>query len=101
MAIQTFTNSGDNVLIQTPVYPPFYHSIESHGRNIIKNPLHRNGDYYKIDFKDFRQKLEQDVKVFLLCSPHNPVGRVWKREELQKMARSEEHTSELQSRFDI
>ena len=86
MAIQTFTNPGDNVLIQTPVYPPFYHSIESHGRNIIKNPLHRNGDYYKIDFKDFRQKLEQDVKVFLLCSPHNPVGRVWKREELQKMA---------------
>src|SRR5699024_11209782 len=86
MAIQTFTNPGDNVLIQTPVYPPFYYSIESHGRNIIKNPLHRNGDYYEIDFKDFRQKLEQGVKVFLLCSPHNPVGRVWKREELQKMA---------------
>src|SRR5699024_4402643 len=69
-----------------PVYPPFYHSIESHGRNIIKNPLRRNGDYYEIDFEDFRRKLEQGVKAFMLCSPHNPVGRVWKREELQKMA---------------
>lgn len=84
--IQTLTEPGDNVLIQTPVYTPFYNVIETHGRNIVKNPLVLNDDHYDIDFDDFEAKLKQGVKAFILCSPHNPVGRVWTREELEKMA---------------
>lgn len=85
MAVQAFTKPGDGVLIQTPVYPPFYGSIELHERNIVKNPLIYEDNYYTIDFQDFEEKLKS-VKAFILCSPHNPVGRVWKKWELKKMA---------------
>lgn len=84
--IQTLTEPGDNVLIQTPVYTPFYNVIEAHDRKIVKSPLVLNDDHYDIDFDDFEAKLKQGVKAFILCSPHNPVGRVWTKEELQKMA---------------
>lgn len=87
IAIQAFTEPGDNILIQTPVYPPFYNVIKTHDRNIVGNPLqYENGAYY-IDFNDFEKKLKQGVKAFILCSPHNPVGRVWKKGELEEMAR--------------
>ncbi|WP_106496818.1 MalY/PatB family protein [Lentibacillus sp. Marseille-P4043] len=87
MAVQTFTEPNDNILIQTPVYTPFYHVIEQHGRNVIKNPLALQDNHYQIDFVDFEEKLKSGVKAFILCSPHNPVGRVWREEELQEMAR--------------
>ncbi|SFA91556.1 cystathione beta-lyase [Lentibacillus halodurans] len=87
MAVQAFTEPGDSILIQTPVYTPFYGVIESHDRKVIKNPLQQQNHYYHIDFADFEKKLKQGVKAFILCSPHNPVGRVWKKEELQEMAR--------------
>ncbi|HLS09680.1 MalY/PatB family protein [Lentibacillus sp.] len=87
MAVQAFTEPGDNILIQTPVYTPFYNVIETHDRKIVKNPLQKQGHYYQIDFADFEEKLKQGVSAFILCSPHNPVGRVWKKEELQEMAR--------------
>ncbi|HLR09507.1 MAG TPA: MalY/PatB family protein [Bacillota bacterium] len=87
IAIQTFTEPGDGVLIQPPVYTPFFNIIEQHGRQIIKNPLIQKNDYYEIDFADFEAKLQQGVKAFMLCSPHNPVGRVWSKEELKEMAR--------------
>lgn len=86
IAVQAFTEPEDKVLIQTPVYPPFYNVIEAHNRQIVKSPLILKGDHYSIDFTDFENKLKQGVKAFILCSPHNPVGRVWTKEELQKMA---------------
>jgi len=86
IAVQAFTEPEDKVLIQTPVYPPFYNVIEAHNRQIVKSPLTLKDDHYSIDFTDFENKLKQGIKAFILCSPHNPVGRVWTREELQKMA---------------
>lgn len=86
IAIQAFTERGDSILIQTPVYPPFSNSITAHERNIVTNSLVEKDDYYTIDFDDFEQKLKDGVKAFVLCSPHNPVGRVWTKDELQRMA---------------
>ncbi|WP_174614121.1 MalY/PatB family protein [Virgibacillus ihumii] len=85
MAIQTFTKPNDKILIQTPVYTPFYKVIEGHDRQIVKNELQQKDNYYKIDFDDMEEKLK-NVQALLLCSPHNPVGRVWKKDELMKMA---------------
>ncbi len=79
MAVQAFTNKGDKILIQTPVYTPFYHVIENHDRQVVKNPLKLKNESYSIDFVDLEKKLKQDVKAMILCSPHNPVGRVWKK----------------------
>ncbi|AXI09845.1 cystathionine beta-lyase [Oceanobacillus zhaokaii] len=87
MAIQAFTEPNDMVLIQTPVYPPFYNVIKAHDREIIKSPLLYQDNYYTIDFVDFEEKLKSGVKAFILCSPHNPVGRVWTENELKEMAR--------------
>ncbi|MFD1851199.1 MalY/PatB family protein [Oceanobacillus bengalensis] len=87
MAIQAFTEPGDKVLIQTPVYTPFYNVIKGHHREIVKNPLIYNDGQYHIDFDDFSEKLKSGVKVFVLCSPHNPVGKVWSIDELKEIAR--------------
>lgn len=87
IAIQVFTEPEDKILVQTPVYNPFYTAIENHNRAIVRNPLIREGDSYKIDFEDFEEKIKQGVKAFILCSPHNPVGRVWTKDELEEMAR--------------
>jgi len=86
IAIQSFTNKNDKIMIQTPVYTPFFNLLKNGNREIIRNPLHFNGEKYEIDFEDFEGKLKQGVKAFILCSPHNPVGRVWKKWELTKMA---------------
>lgn len=86
MAIQAFTERGDSILIQTPVYPPFSNSIVAHERKVVTNSLVEKDDYYTIDFVDFEQKLKDGVKAFVLCSPHNPVGRVLTKDELQQMA---------------
>lgn len=87
IAVQALTNPHDKILIQTPVYTPFYNVIESHGREIVKNPFILEDDYYTIDFANFEAKLKEGVKAFILCSPHNPVGRVWTEEELTEIAR--------------
>lgn len=87
MAIQAFTEPMDKVLIQTPVYTPFYSVIKAHNRNVVKNPLKYKDGMYYVDFEDFEEKLKSGVKAFILCSPHNPVGRVWKKEELEEIAR--------------
>lgn len=87
VAIQSFTEQNDKILLQTPVYTPFFHIIQNSGRQIIENPLKFNGEKYEIDFADFEEKLQQGVKAFILCSPHNPVGRVWTKEELTEMGR--------------
>lgn len=85
-AVQAYTNTGDKILIQTPVYHPFAHAVKQNGRELVTNPLVLENGKYHIDFEDFEAKLSQGVKLFILCSPHNPVGRVWTKEELLKMA---------------
>lgn len=88
IAVQAFTNPGDNIIIQTPVYTPFYNVIETHERNVVKNPLVFKDNSYHIDFEDFEQKIvDNKVKAFISCSPHNPACRVWTKEELEKMAK--------------
>lgn len=85
-AIQALTMGGENVLIQTPVYNCFFSSIRNSGSNIVENPLKRQGDTYVIDFDDFERKCaDEKTTAFLLCNPHNPAGRVWTKEELQRM----------------
>lgn len=85
--VREHTEPGDKVLIQTPVYPEFYDVVEAwEGRSIIENILKENDGYYTIDFEDFETKLKMGPKLFILCNPHNPVGRVWKKDELEKMS---------------
>src|SRR5699024_2124076 len=85
-AIEVFTNPGDKILIQTPVYTPFFNLIKSNNREIIEQELVKQDNKYEINFADFEKKIKSGVKVFILCSPHNPVGRVWRKDELEKMA---------------
>ncbi len=86
-AIRAFTKRGDTVLIQQPVYYPFANMIRQNERVIVDNPLRLIEGRYEIDFADFEQKIiEHHVKLFILCSPHNPVGRVWTRAELEQLA---------------
>lgn len=88
LCVRLFTKEKDAILIQSPVYYPFYATIQNNHRRVVENKL--LGDeagYYRIDLEDFERKIvEEKVKLFLLCSPHNPVGRVWKEEELRAMA---------------
>lgn len=86
ISVTTFTKPGDKVLIQTPVYPPFFNIVKGTNRELIENPLQFNGEYYEIDFEDLENKFKQGVKAMIFCSPHNPVGRVWRRDELEKLA---------------
>lgn len=87
MAVKAYTDPGDKVLLQQPVYYPFSEVITDNGREVVSNDLVLTEDEtYKIDFSDFEQKIiVNGIKLFLLCSPHNPVGRVWTKEELEKI----------------
>ncbi len=83
-ALSVYTGEGDGIIVQTPIYPPFVSSIKHKNRKVLDNTLvYENGSYY-IDFEDFTQKAKE-AKLFLLCSPHNPTGRVWSTEELAKL----------------
>jgi cysteine-S-conjugate beta-lyase len=85
--ILAFTEENDSILIQEPVYHPFKNSIKYNKRIPVINELVRNNTHYSIDFIDFENKIvKNNVKLFILCSPHNPVGRVWLKEELIQMA---------------
>ncbi|MEN4052872.1 MULTISPECIES: PatB family C-S lyase [Sulfurimonas] len=87
VAIEAFTQEGEGVIVQTPVYPPFFHTVQKLGRKLVKNPLAlREDGAYGFDFEDLKSKITKDTKLLLLCSPHNPVGRVWRREELEEIA---------------
>ena len=84
MAVQAHISAGDKVLIQTPVYHPFYRAAAAQGGEIVSNPLKFNDGRYQMDFDDLAAKAADPlVKMALLCSPHNPVGRVWNAEELR------------------
>ena len=85
--VKLYTDEGDKVMIQTPVYPEFYDVTEAWGREVVENQLVEKDGSWAIDFDDFEKKAKDErVKVFLLCSPHNPLGIVWKPEELERMA---------------
>jgi cystathionine beta-lyase len=95
VAIRAFTKPGDAVLVQQPVYYPFMQMIKKNGRRVINNQLLYREGRYEIDFEDFEKKIrEHNAKLFLLCSPHNPVGRVWAKEELMRLA-------EICRRYDV
>ena len=85
MLVRTFAAPGEKVLIQTPVYHPFYSAIRDNDVVIVRNPLINEGGHYRMDFADLERKLaDPAVRLAILCSPHNPVGRVWTAEELQR-----------------
>lgn len=86
MAVKAFTKEGEAVIIQQPVYYPFSEMIIANNRKLVNSPLVLKEGRYEIDFEDFEKKIvENNVKLFILCSPHNPVGRVWSVEELKKI----------------
>ena len=87
-AVKAFTEPGEGVLIQRPVYYPFTEVIENNGRVVVNSSLRYDKGSYAIDYEDLEAKLARDdVKLMLICSPHNPVGRVWTRNELSKVCR--------------
>ena len=86
-AIKAFTQEGESVLIQTPVYYPFKNMIEANNRRTITSSLYEKDGKWQINFEDFEKKIiDNNVKLFILCSPHNPVSRVWTRQELSQLA---------------
>ena len=86
MAVKAFTKEGEAVIIQQPVYYPFSEMIIANNRKLVNSPLVLKDGRYDIDFEDFEKKIvENNVKLFILCSPHNPVGRVWSVEELNRI----------------
>jgi cystathionine beta-lyase len=84
LAVQTFTKPGDKIIIQPPVYPPFFSSVQNQGRIVLENPLVYADGNYQINFDDLADKA-REAKMLVLCSPHNPVGRVWSQSELAKL----------------
>ena len=84
--VQTYTNKGDGVIIQTPVYGPFMQAVEKNDRVIYENRLKYENEKYTIDFEDLEEKAKNpSVKLLILCSPHNPISRVWTKEELTRI----------------
>lgn len=95
VAVQSLTEPGDKIIIETPVYPPFHSVISLNDRVLIKSELKRDeNNHYTMDFEDLEQKIKNGAKMILLCNPHNPVGRVWSHEEMAKVV-------ELCSRYGI
>lgn len=87
VAVDAFSKPGDNIIIQPPVYHPFFSTIKDKGRHVVENPLQEadNGEYY-MDLDDLRSKIDARTSMLILCSPHNPLGRVWTRDELLALA---------------
>ena len=86
-AVEAFTVKGEGVLVQTPGYAKFREIIEMRGRRVVKNPLIWDGATYRLDFEDMERKIvEEKIRLAVFCSPHNPTGRGWTREELETYA---------------
>ena len=85
--VRRISHIGDNVLVQAPVYNVFYNSIENNGRHVLSNDLQFDGSNYTVDWEDLEQKLALPLTTLMIfCNPHNPVGKVWTQEEVQKIA---------------
>lgn len=87
LIIQDFTAPGDAILIHGPAYQPIANAVVLNGRKLVESPLLLKNYHYEIDFDDMERHMQEGAKVLLLCTPHNPTGRVWTREELEKMAK--------------
>jgi len=85
-AVQSLTVPGDEVIVQPPVYYPFFHVVTNNNRVVINNPLKEIDGRYEMDFEDLESKITAKTKMFILCNPHNPGGRVWKAETLKQLA---------------
>ena len=84
-AVLSLTEPGDKVLIQPPVYGPFFTSVTVNGRKVVRNPLLRDdAGRYQINYDQLETQLKSGVKLMMICNPHNPVGRAWSREELEQ-----------------
>lgn len=83
-AVQALTQVGEGVIVQPPVYTPFFNAIKEQGRRVIENPLKLVNGRYEMDFAHL-ESCAQQAKLMLFCSPHNPVGRVWSKEELTRL----------------
>ncbi len=86
LAVLGFTEPGDRILVQSPVYFPFFNAIENHGRVLVNNQLVDDEGAYTMDFDDLEAKFKEGVKMMMFCHPHNPVSRAWQRDELEKLA---------------
>jgi cystathionine beta-lyase len=86
LAVQAYTRPGDRVIVQTPVYYPFSTAVVNNGRELVRNTLKEEGGTYRIDFDGLEQSIDERTRVLIFCSPHNPVGRVWRRDELENLA---------------
>lgn len=86
MCIQAYSQPGEKVIVQSPVYYPFFWGVEYNNRKMLNNQLVRRGDFYEMDLDDLKKNIDASTKVMLFCSPHNPVGRVWNRQELMGLA---------------
>ena len=85
-AVRALTRRGDGIVIQPPVYPPFFRAVRDNGRTLVENPLRLANGRYEMDFDDLAEKLARpEVTALILCSPHNPVGRVWSEGELRRL----------------
>ncbi|MCH1625615.1 MalY/PatB family protein [Fredinandcohnia quinoae] len=82
LIVQSYTKPGDKIIIQPPVYYPFTSVVENNGREVVHNPLQLKDNNYVMDFDDLKQKIDPAVKMIIISSPHNPVGRVWTKDEL-------------------
>ncbi len=85
LSVKMFTQPGDTVIINTPAYGPLYNAIVKNNRNVLESRLILENDRYCIDFEHLEETITPDTKMFILCSPHNPVGRVWTKEELNQV----------------
>jgi cystathionine beta-lyase len=86
VAVNAFCNPGDKVIVQNPIYYPFYRVIENNGCRILLNPLKLSNNHYTMDFEDLEKKVKDPrAKMIILCSPHNPIGRVWTKKELKQL----------------
>jgi len=85
LLVDAFTKPGDKIIVQPPVYFPFFSAVEKHKRKLLRNRLKEVNNEYFIDFEDLEEKIREGAKMLILCSPHNPVGRVWRREELERI----------------
>lgn len=85
-AIRSFSEIGDEVVVMSPVYPPFFHQVTANNRTVIHHSLHQGDDgKYRFDTQHLQQQISSKTKILLLCSPHNPVGRVWSADELKEV----------------
>ncbi len=86
IVIEAFTNIGDNVIVQTPVYAPFFTSVKQQNRKVLLNPLVQDEHgYYKFNIEELKNKIDNKTKLLLLCNPANPVGRAWSKKELEEI----------------